>query len=90
MVASPSPRRALTLAMAREYRLSFVDPAHLAAHPDGELAAATRFVRHRTRAAAVKDALRIARHIRSAVHLQAFVKGLFGEEPEGPPEEFNP
>jgi len=76
--------------MTRVYQLSFVDAAYLATHPDGDLTAALRFVRHRTRAAAVKDALRIARHIQGAVQLQAFLIGPYGEQPEGPREEFNP
>ncbi|MDP2374393.1 hypothetical protein [Reyranella sp.] len=78
------------MSTVRLYQLSWVDPESMAARPDGDLAKATRFQSHPTRAAAIREARKLARKINGSVYLQAYVRGLYGDEPEGSQEEIAP
>ena len=75
------------MSAARIYQLSWLDPEYMAASPDRDLAKATRFQSHPTRAVAIREARKLARKINGSVYLQAYVRGLYGDEPEGSQEE---
>jgi hypothetical protein len=73
--------------MPRIYRLSYLDAGYLAAHPDCDIAEATRLVLYSTRSAAVRNARLIARRTNGPAYLQVLIRGPFGDEAEGDKEE---